>query len=315
MKAESKKGKRPMSEDQKDIVNAWIQGIERETTQETYGYAIKKLLAAMKMTGEEVLEAAREDPARLWNAAKDTTTKFPSSGRHKALNALRTFLRSYGVYPPWDRLGFPPRKKSVGVTWKEAQSIVEAAESPYRYIFNLMLHCGWGVQQFLLFNTAQNWDWVQNFLAKNSEAKYCRLNLESRKSNPQPFYSLIPAKVPHEILEAKISVPFRTKRNAELSMANYKSSRNTLATAFREAVSRTSILNKDRIKPHELRDTFKSAGTTSGTALEAKKFAMGHTIDPDHYDKCWNDESWMWKELSKIYHEKEPEVTAKQVSS
>lgn len=288
-----------------DVVDAWIQSIETETTRETYGYALKKLFKAMKTTGQEALKRARANAAEFWIAAKKAASSFPDSGRHKALNALKTFLRAYDVYPPADRLKFPKRKKSVGITWQEALAIANTASTPYNHIFKLMLHCGWGVQQFLQFNTCQNWDAVKTFLAQKSEAHYYRQDMESRKSNPQPFYSLIPSKLLREILEARIELPIMSERGASLDMTNYRSARSTLDAAFKEALNRTSTANKERIKLHEVRDTLKTTGTTAGTAYEAKLFALGHQLDPRNYEKCWSDETWMWRELSKIFDKNE----------
>lgn len=281
-----------------DPVEVWIQGLESDTTRETYGYAIKKLLAAMNITGREALTRAREDSTDFWNAAKSTAAKFPASGRHKALNALRTFLRSNGVYPPWDRLRFPKRKKAAALSWSEALGVVHVARPPYSLIINLMLHCGWGVQQFLLTNTPECWNSIRTFLAKNPEASYYRQDLESRKASPQPFYSLIPGKLLREISQSTTPLPFVTRRGAQLSMENYKSSRIALDSAWKEALTRAG---RERFKLHELRDTFKTAGTRSGAAYETTEFALGHQLDPRGYEKCWSDEPWMWSEISKIY--------------
>lgn len=292
-----------------DPVEVWIQALESDTTRETYSYAIKKLLAAMNMTGQEALKRAREDSTGFWNYAKSTATKFPASGRHKALNALRTFLRSNGVYPPWDRLQFPKRKKSAALSWGEALAIVHVARPPYSHIFNLMLHCGWGVQQFLLANTVEGWGSIRIFLAKNTEACYYRQDLESRKASPQPFYSLVPTKLLQNILQTKTPLPFVTKRGAQLGMGNYKSSRIALDSAWKEALRRTPT-PRGQVKLHELRDTFKTSGTRSGAAYEAVEFALGHELDPRGYEKCWSDESWMWSEISKIYEKYDaPEIT------
>jgi hypothetical protein len=289
-----------------DVVQEWIESIETETTRETYGYAVKKLFKAMRVTGREALEKGRLNTTEFWIAAKKAAANFPDSGRHKALNALKTFLRAYDIYPPADRLKFPKRKKSVGMTWQEALAVANAASEPYKHIIKLMLHCGWGIQQFLQFNTQENWDAVRRHLANQSAAPYYHQDMENRKSNPQPFYSLIPTKLLREILNLKIDLPIKSERGAKLDMTNYRSARSTLDAAFKEALNRTSTPNKERIKLHEVRDTFKSSGTTAGTTYEAKLFAMGHQLDPRNYEKCWTDEAWMWHELSKIFDKNNP---------
>jgi hypothetical protein len=287
------------------IVDIWLEGIENENTRETYGYAFKILLKTMKLTGEEILERAREDSARIWLDAKSSAAVFKPSRRHKALNALRTFLRANGLFPPADPLKAPPKQRPIRITWAEAVTIIKAARSPYNLIFNLMLHCAWGDQQFLQFNTNENWKTIKGMLASKPEASRYRHEFSSRKTNPQPWSTLIPTNQLREIVDSKVPLPFRTWRGASLDMTNYKSSRMALATAFREAVNRTNIPNKDRIRLHEFRDTFKTTGTTSGTAYEATEFALGHTVDPRGYEKCWSDEDWMWNELSKIYGKNE----------
>ncbi|MGP8126852.1 MAG: hypothetical protein ACLP9D_03495 [Candidatus Bathyarchaeia archaeon] len=289
----------------KDIVTTWLEGIDIENTRETYGYGLRKLLKTMKVDGEEALKQAREDPARFWIGAKSTAAAFKPSRRHKALNALRTFLRANDVYPPADRLKSPPKQSSIRLAWNDALTIIKAAKPPYDFIFGLMLHCGWGDQQLLQFNTKENWEAIRLELASKPEAKRYRHEFQSRKANPQPWYTLIPTKQLHEILDSRVRLPFRTPRGAPLDMTNYKSSRMALSTAFREAINRTKIPNKERIVLHELRDTFKSSGTTSGAAYESTEFSLGHTLDPRGYEKCYADEDWMWTELSKIYDKNE----------
>jgi len=284
-----------------DIVTTWLQGIDIENTRETYGYGLRYLLKTMKINGEEALKRAREDSARFWIGAKSTAAAFKPSRRHKALNALRTFLRANDVYPPADRLKSPPKQSSIRLAWNDALTIIKAAKPPYSLIFDLMLHCGWGDSQFFEFNRKETWEIIKAELASKPEAKRYRHEFQSRKNNPQPWYTLIPTKQLRGILDSKIPLPFRTPRGAPLDMTNYKSGRMALSTAFREAINRTNIPNTGRVVLHELRDTFKTAGTTSGAAYESAEFALGHRLDARGYEKCYADEDWMWGELAKIY--------------
>ena len=72
-------------------------------------------------------------------------------------------------------------------------------------------------------------------------------------------------------------------------------------SAFKTALKRSRINENGHLSPHDLRDVFRTEATIQGVDYDAREFAIGHTVDPRGYDKCYSDLNWLWKELTKIY--------------
>jgi hypothetical protein len=72
-------------------------------------------------------------------------------------------------------------------------------------------------------------------------------------------------------------------------------------SAFKTALKRSRIPVNGHLSPHDLHDVFRTEATIQGVDYDAREFAIGHTVDPRGYDKCYSDLTWLWKELSKIY--------------
>jgi integrase len=265
----------------------------------------KRLIKNMGLTPEQVLERAKTDINRLWTQAKNTNG-MTAAGRHKSLLAFRGFLRFNGFYPPADKLSHKKqreeRKKRGRLTWDEALSVCNAASKPYNMIFRLMLHAGWGASEFLEFNQAENWAGVKSYLTNNPQAEYYRFDFEGRKSNDQPFYSLIPATILREIIASEIPLPIGTITGLQLGHAHYSAALNYLDSAFNTAKARAPIPPlKGRVTLHELRDVFRTRATLCKVDYEPAEFALGHELDERGYQKCFNDEPYMWSELRKVY--------------
>ena len=200
------------------------------------------------------------------------------------------------------------------MTWQEAERICGAASRPYNLIFQLMLECGWGIGEFLKFNTVETWQQIRNHLTKNPQAEYYRHEFPARKRNTHPFYTLIQTARLKEILSLtpvpikasrglwKVKGVKQPKRNdtLTLNMEGWNPARQYLENAWRTARRRAPVKLAGKPTIHELRDTFRTRATQAGCAPEAAEFAIGHTIDPLGYNKCFYDEKWMWNELRKI---------------
>jgi len=164
------------------LIETWIatklqQGELSKFGVKLYRAYFKRLVKNMGLTPEQVLERAKTDINALWTQAKNTNG-MSAAGRHKALLAFRNFLRFNGYYPPADKLSHKKqreeRKKRGRLTWDEALAVCNAASKPYNLIFKLMLESGWGIGEFLKFNTAENWERLKQILAKNDRAEYYR---------------------------------------------------------------------------------------------------------------------------------------------
>lgn len=295
-----------------DLIDTWIQNkLQAEELSQhgakLYRAYLRRLLKGMNLTPEQVLEKAKADINQVWTDAKNTNG-MTAAGRHKALLAFRNFLRANGHYPPMDRLNHKKSREERAahrkgfLSWDEALAVCNAAGKPYNLIFKLMLHAGWGCSEFLEFNKAETWGSVKDFLARNPTVEYYRFDFAGRKSNDQPFYSLIPSMVLREIFASEIVLPISTIKGLPLDHSRYNRAIVYLESSFNTALKRAPIPPpKARITLHDVRDTFRTRCTLSKISFEASEFALGHQLDSKGYIQCFNDEPWMWSELRKIY--------------
>jgi len=129
-----------------------------------------------------------------------------------------------------------------------------------------------------------------------------------RKSNDQPFHTLIPVQVLEDVLTSAAVFPLIPKGGHPLDHAHYHNSKVVVDSAFRTALKRSGLTITGHLSPHDLRDVFRTEATIKGADYDAREFAFGHQIDPRGYDKCYNDFNWLWKELSKIYKQQTPQL-------
>lgn len=292
------------------VLETWLSGLKRNTAQ-GYGEQLRRLFSESNMTPEQVLASVESE----FQAHRfDTYVKLKGICKdHKAsissvmLFALRRFLYNHGeAYG----LSLPPAKFERGertrpdqpLTWDQALSIIAACGKPYNLICKMLLFNGWGLGQFFQFNTAENWEHVKQFLANPNSGEYFRFNFTGRKKNATRWYSLIPRSLLVEVA-GNVEVPLRADhgKGIVLDMNHYRSARTYVESAWKTGLKRAPVTLQATTWPHELRDTFRTRATITGCASDAAEFAMGHTVDPLNYNKCYNDEKWMWNELRKIY--------------
>ena len=287
---------------ERDPRQIWLEGIDAEKTRETYGRALKRLCDVSKLSPLEMLQEARGDMKCFWVHIKADAGRLTPHMKGSALSALRSYLRAHGEFPPYDRLQRPRRaRRSARITWDQALKIADAASPPYRWIFRLQLHCGWGIGEFFEWNQTRNWEMAKKAIGAYPPPEYFRFEFDGRKSNDQPFHTLIPTFALSEVLEATSDFPLRTRGGQPINHENYHSAKVSVDSAFKTALQRSHINPNGHLSPHDFRDVFRTEGTIKGVDFDAREFAIGHTIDPRGYDKCYNDLTWLWKELSKIY--------------
>ncbi len=108
---------------------------------------------------------------------------FTERGRYITVFALRRFLYDRGVLmlPP-ARIATPtPTRKPTNLTWEEGARNSRSRRQTIQYRFKLMLHAGWGIGEFLKFNTEENWSNVKAQLAKDPGKEYYRHDFSGRK--------------------------------------------------------------------------------------------------------------------------------------
>jgi integrase len=298
-----------------DILDLWLKGLKPATAR-NYGLYLRKLFAMARMTPEEVVAKTKSD-IQTYVDLRNLANNFSESVRHLAVHALRSFLCAKGVLmlPPAKVPTPTPVKEETSLTWDQAMRIVDAMSKPYNLVGKMLLHCGWGISEFLKFNKAETWDSVRAYLTANPKAEYYRFNFSSRKRNRQRFYSMIPRTILDEILST-IPVPITAShgftehgkgkqyksKGIVLDQEHFLSARQYIEMAFRTGLRRAPIAGLTGTPtPHELRDTYRTRAELVGVAPAAAEFSMGHVVDPNSYNKCSRNEPWMWQNLSKIY--------------
>ena len=291
----------------------WLEGL-KPGTREIYGRYLRRLFKVAKMTPEQVVDGVKKD-VQVYIDLVQQANKFTERGRHITIFALRRFLYDRGILmlPP-ARIQTPtPTRKPTNLTWEEAHAIVAAAARPYNLCFKLMLHCGWGIGEFLKFNNEDTWNSVKGQLAKDPSKEYYRHDFSGRKKNTNEWYSLVPTSVLREILDVT-AVPMRAThgyifegerrthktKGIVLNVEDYHSARVYLEKAWITARKRAPVTVKGQPTLHELRDTWRTKAAFVGCADDAAEFGMGHTIDPLHYKKVYMREKWMWENLRKV---------------
>jgi integrase len=297
----------------------WLKGLNPRTAQ-VYGDGLRRLFALADVTPDQVVASVTDGPngfnPQAYTRLIQLANNFTEHQRHLSIYALRRYLFDHGVLmlPPV-RMHKPANiRPPTRMTWEQAHAIAAAAGRPYNLCFKLMLECGWGIGEFLKFNTRENWEQIKRFLAKNDRAEYYRHDFASRKKNRYQFYSLIPVTVLKEII-AVVETPIKASRGLNypgqhrtydgakgvvLNQEKYHCSTLYLENAWRTAKKRAPIQLTGSPTVHELRDTFRTRATQVECAPEAAEFAMGHSIDPLQYNKIFYDEKWIWKNLRKI---------------
>jgi integrase len=290
------------------VFQLWLKGLT-PNTRSVYEHYLARLLRAAKVMPEEVIEAAKKDPVALWSKVKPQANTIQSpKGRYTALYAFRRFLVDNGFENlPRARINKPRGvKPRTYLTWDQALAVCGAASRPYNLMFKLMLHCGWGIGEFLAFNTKETWESVKSYLASNSSAEYFRYTFPQRKNNPQEFYSLVPTSILKDIIAIGIQLPLssqgrQNEQGIPLDKNHYHSAGMYAGAAFKTALKKAPIVVQGKPSIHDLRDTFRTRAEFAGCRASAPEFVMGHQIDPLEYNKCFYDEHWVWNELKKIF--------------
>jgi hypothetical protein len=298
------------------LYEKWIGQLWKEQPQTARGYGagLRRLLKLMKIDSKTLLKRAERDPKKTWIQMKEAANGFPKkSVSITALYAGRRFLLDHDEYMmlPAAKLKITKVNPPVYLKWDDAHAIADAAALPYNMIFKIMLETGWGIGEFLKFNTSENWARARAKLAAEPKAEYFRVDYSRRKRNNRPFFSLVPMDLIRECLalEAKkgMTLPMCGRgRNGTpgtpLDDKHVFSARTYIESAFRTALKRAPVTDVQGTPgAHELRDVFFTRAIQVGCAESAANFVMGHMIDKLGYNKSSNDDQWVWSEISKIH--------------
>jgi len=285
----------------------WAETIKKPTTKETYSVSLNRLLASAKLEPNKLIKRAKEewvkgDATTYSGLIQHAKSHYPQSVAYGMTCALRKYLLDHGMIAlPQIKVGNPDRVKDrVDLKWEQAIRIADSASQPYALIIKLMLYSGWGVAQFLEFNTAKTWSNIKAPRALDGE--YYRYDFKSRKSNQEPSYSLIPITILKEIIASEAPLPFVTQSGLPLDLTQYRISSYYLERAFNTAYRRSGIKIKQGVPtPHSLRSAFITRANTTHCDRNVAEFATHHTIDKLGYNRIYFDEPYMWSELKKIF--------------
>lgn len=299
------------------LFETWAAQLLASSPQTARGYVagLRRLLDLLKVDSKTLLGRAKRNPKTAWIWMKRIAEEgFPKkSVSITALYAARHFLLSHDQYmalPP-AKLKIKKMKPPVYLKWDDANRIADAAGSPYNMIFRIMVQTGWGIGEFLKFNTPETWRRAKAKLAGDPTAEFFRFDFSGRKRNNRPFYSLVPMKTLRECvaLEARkgLSLPICGRgRNGTpgtpLDHVHLFSARTYIESAFRTALKRAPVTDVQGTPgAHELRDVFFTRAVQVGCAESAANFVMGHMIDKLGYNKACNNEAWVWSEIKKVH--------------
>jgi hypothetical protein len=296
----------------KSPLEAFLEGLTSENTARTYGYWLPILFKLMKITDNQLVNQLNQkiiDEKTVWRLAKTISEeKMKESGRRLALNALRSFMRFHDFEPPASKITFKRHateteegEEEAYLTKNQVDLIIQHAEPPYNLIFQLMYDNFWGAKEFLRFNNELNWEKIKTWI-KKPDKEYYRINKKGRKGINKPFHSLISLELLRRIIK-ETKVPITTEHGTALGMENYRNSRIYLSAAFQRAKKAAKITDLEthgHVSLHELRDTARTQAQTAHVEPNVAEFMMGHSIDPNGYNKCWSSDEWVWTELKKM---------------
>ena len=290
-----------------DIFQLWTKSINNPSTRRHYSNSLWSLLTKVGLTPQEALnkikaESKESDATTYSQLVQYAKGNFTKHTAYTMVMALRRFLFDNGVVllPP-SRMSVPGKvNPSTSMTWEQANRIVDAASKPYNLVLKLMLHCGWGIHEFCMFNTQTTWTSIKSYLPSKPTAEYFRFNFSGRKKSTHEWFTLIPVEILREIL-ANVTVPLQTNTGLILNMTHYLDTQKYLGSAFNTALKRAPVQVQGKPTVHEMRDTFITRGIFVGASDAVTQFALGHMPDKEGYKKAFTDEAFTWKELKKIY--------------
>jgi len=177
-----------------------------------------------------------------------------------------------------------------------------------RAILTIMFQAGMGIGEFEYFNF-HGWLQIKPQLERKEEI--LRIDFPKRKSNGQPFYSLIGEEginLLKQYLEERGEIKqkdpiFIGKFGDPIKKENIWYMFNSLAKKVglipKLPINHFDTSNRYGINPHEMRDLFRMLWHRSGADSTIAEFMLGHTIDPLGYNKIYRDIDYVLSQYKK----------------
>jgi HPt (histidine-containing phosphotransfer) domain-containing protein len=175
---------------------------------------------------------------------------------------------------------------------QELNRIIMASNEPYRTLFSAAKYALMGRSE--LAELCGKWEkTILPALQKNEEI--IRIDYTYRKSNPQPYYTFLPAKI-FQPFRSQATNPFTTHRiNGGRQITVDDIDRNWLHARRRAKIPRVVGVNN-------VRDLIRTKATNAGADASCAELVMGHTVDPLRYNQIFGDPAFVkgqWEKLRK----------------
>jgi integrase len=301
-------------------VKKWMDKLPSVSSRSTFGQALQVFSEWAKLTPEQLMEEHRngkdgyvavdrlqdflingEVIDRRGKTPKVTKTATWSAKRKKA---VYTAVRSYYAYNraelPSDRafkLTEQSRTAPDFLELDEARAIIQALKQPYRAMFTASLYGGMGRNELLMLNGL--WPQIREQL-KDSKAAVVKIDFGQRKSNPTPYYCFVPRQVFEPFMDSE-KPPFVTRTGEQIAEGD-------LGYNWFYARKRAGI--RATVRPHMIRDLWRTLCVKVGVQRDCAEFLMGHQIDTLQYNQIYRDVDFVRKEWDRLARYLESGVTA-----
>lgn len=307
----------------KASVKSWM-GRVGERTRPKYLYHFDRFMAWLKENGQEFqgytpdqliefqLDASSRDQFRILDLIQEfvLTYKGRSGYKRRAYAVIRSFFLHNRASLPSDK-SFKLRgdlaKTQGSLHPSDMRDVVLSSNPTYQAIFLCMAQGALDGAAFEYWNL-NGLSRLEEALVRGSDV--IRIDQPGRKEelNEIPFYKLIGGDALDYL---KKYMDQRPAEGSAIFIGNKGEpvSKWAVYMYWTRHLRKLGLIPEPRVQeiglathgknPHEIRDVFRSLWTKSPAKYELGEFFMGHIIDPNLYDKAYNDEAWARSEYRK----------------
>jgi hypothetical protein len=311
-----------------ETVNKWLSRLS-QSTRNVNIIIFSKFMEYLKqgqgkfnsLTPDELVEFQKNASNGELYDILDEIQGYINSQQNIRYNSLRKYYSTLRSFFAHNRVELP-RDKSYRVksevpqvrgllTPEEVRSMALASKPRYKAIFLSLLQGGMGLEEFDYWNKT-GWPSLKDQLARST--RLVRVDLPGRKmkKHTQPYYTFLGRDAVDAIRNYvehfrpdKTDAIFYDQNGNPVSKGSVQdywkrlSYRVGLVKPQREKDLKARAKVRHGKNLHELRDTFRTLWSKSSAKYFIGEFFMGHTIDPQNYDKSSIDVNFYEKEYLK----------------
>jgi hypothetical protein len=287
------------------VVENWLGRLATAETRNVFGQALEVFCIWAKKTPQELLDMRREDLKnpddgfRTLELVEQFIMKGEYPDRRKGregkiakvaetcrarregyLSAVRSFFAHNRLELPRDKTfkitetdNVPQRETFMELA--TARKIIACLKEPYRTLATTALYGGLGRKEALSLN--RMWPSVEKQL--RDEKDPIRIDFVKRKSNPHPYFTLLPAKLLRPHLGKEIPFGVYTKHSKTKRFRSMNESDLLVAWSF--AKKRAAVEGKQTF--HMLRDLMITTFYRLEADIVSAQFLTGHSVDHNRY--------------------------------